>query len=320
MAIERSIVQAEPEESTARDVSVALLAARQHGVAGYRELLACGLTNDAVSVRSDNGWLHPLHHGVYAVGHANPPRDGWLLAAIKACGEGSVLCRASAAGQLEIADWEVRDPDVLVLGENPPRHERINGHRTNYLPSEHISWVRGIPVTTAERTLLDLAGVWPERKLRRAVRQAQFLRLTTVRSLVAVLHGPGPTRGRKKLARIVATGAAPTQSELEDATLDLILRGGLPHPLVNAPLNLAGRRIVPDFRWPEQRLVIEADGPHHDDPFERAADRERQRLLEAHGYRVVRVTWAQVIAQPGRTLRRLRNAGAPRGVDSSGSA
>ena len=64
-----------------------------------------------------------------------------------------------------------------------------------------------------------------------------------------------------------------------------------------------------------QRLVIEADGPHHDDPFERAADRERQRILEAHGYRVLRVTWAQAIAQPGGTLRRFRDAGAPRGVD-----
>ena len=102
-------------------------------------------------------------------------------------------------------------------------------------------------MTTAERTLLDLAGVLPEDRLRRAVRQAQFLKLTTLGSLVAVLHGPGPKRGRKKLARIIAKSAAPTQSELEDVVLDLILRGGFAHPLVNAPLFIAGRRIVPDF-------------------------------------------------------------------------
>ena len=133
-----------------------------------------------------------------------------------------------------------------------------------------------------------------------------------------MLHGPGPKRGRKKLARILATGAAPTQSELEDAVLDLVLRGGFSHPLVNEPLFLAGRRIVPDFLWPEQRLVIEADGPHHDDPLERAADKERQRILEAHGYRVIRVTWAQAIARPGATLGRIGEAGAPRAVESSG--
>ena len=65
--------------------------------------------------------------------------------------------------------------------------------------------------------------------------------------------------------------------------LDLLLRNSFAHPLVNEPLFIAGRRIVPDFRWPEQRLVIEADGPHHDDPLARADDLERQRLLEASG-------------------------------------
>jgi len=102
---------------------------------------------------------------------------------------------------------------------------------------------------------------------------------------------------------------------LEDVVLDLILRSGFVHPLVNEPLFIAGRRIVPDFLWPELKLVIEADGPHHDDPLERAADLERQRILEAHGYRVIRVTWSQAIARPGETGRRIAGAGAPRAVD-----
>jgi hypothetical protein len=89
---------------------------------------------------------------------------------------------------------------------------------------------------------------------------------------------------------------------------------GHANPTVNEPLFLDGRRIVPDLHWPRQRLVIEADGPHHDDPLERAADKERQRILEAHGYRVVRVTWEQAIAHPAATLRRIDEAGAPRAV------
>ena len=40
--------------------------------------------------------------------------------------------------------------------------------------------------------------------------------------------------------------------------LDLLLRGGLPHPEVNMPLVCLGRRVIPDFRWPRQRLVLEA--------------------------------------------------------------
>jgi very-short-patch-repair endonuclease len=314
MRIEETIDRAEPDQPSPRaDVLVARLAARQHGVVSVGELLACGLGHDAIAVRVANGRLHPMHRGAYAVGHANPTRDGWFLAAVKACGAGAALCLWSSATLQNIITWEDRYPDVLVRGERAPRHPRINGHRTSYLPAEHLTTVHGIPVTTAERTLLDLAAVMAEHRLRRAVRQSQFLKLTTIPSLVAVLHGPGPTRGRKKLARILATGAAPTQSELEDAVLDLVLRGGFVHPLVNEPLFIAGRRIVPDFRWPAQRLVIEADGPHHDDPLERAIDKERQRILEAHGDRVIRVTWEQAIARPGATLRRISEAGAPRG-------
>jgi very-short-patch-repair endonuclease len=315
MHIDGSIGHAGREKPTPRaDVEVSRLAARQHGVVTAAELCACGLVPQAIAYRVSIGRLHPLHRGVYAVGHAAVAQDGCWLAAVKACGEGAVLSARSGGALMNIIEWEDSYPDVLVLGETVPRHPRINGHRTSYLPREHVTTVRGIPVTTAERTLLDLAGVLPERRLRRAVRKAQFLQLTTVGSLVAVLHGPGPVRGRKKLARILGTEAAPTQSVLEDAVLDLILRGGFAHPSVNAALYLAGRRIVPDFLWPEQRLVIEADGPHHDDPLERAADRERQAILEAHGYRVIRVTWEQAIAHPAATLLRVAEAGAPRGV------
>ena len=122
----------------------------------------------------------------------------------------------------------------------------------------------------------------------------------------------GPRRGAHKHTRIVVTGPAPTRSELEDAVLDLILRGGLAHPDVNAPLVLAGRRVVPDFRWPQQHLVVEADGAAwHDNRLSREDDAERQALLEAHGERVLRVTWKQSITRPRETLSRIRAAGAP---------
>ena len=104
----------------------------------------------------------------------------------------------------------------------------------------------------------------------------------------------------------------PTRSELEDAALDLLLRGGLAHPDVNRPLTLSGRRVIPDFRWPEQRLVLEADGAAwHDNPLAREDDAQRQAILEAHGERVVRVTWEQVVARPRPTFARVAAAGAP---------
>jgi hypothetical protein len=171
---------------------------------------------------------------------------------------------------------------------------------------------QGIPATTPARTLLDLAASLDARALRRAVRQAQGLHRVNVRQLAELLGRAGRRPGTAALREIIATGPAPTRSELENVVLSLLLHAGIEHPDVNVPLVLDGRRVIPDFRWPAQRVILEADGAAwHDNPTARAQDRERQALLEAHGERVVRVTWQQAVTRPDETLRRVRAAGAP---------
>ncbi len=276
------------------------------------ELRACGLTHDGIWVRVRNGRLHPLHHGVYAVGHAHVPLEGCFLAAVKACGEDAWLCRVAAGAHWELLRWDFRLPEVVVVGRRAPEHPQIHAHETSYLPPEDVVIHKGVPVTSPLRTLLDLAGVLEHKALRRAVREAQARGLVDLAELARRLHGPGPRRGRARLRRIIATGPAPTRSELEDAVLDLLLEGGIAHPDVNVPMRIGGRLVIPDFRWPEQRLVIEADGAAwHDNQLAREDDAERQALLEAHGERVIRVTWAQVVGRRAETLRRIRAAGAP---------
>jgi len=111
-----------------------------------------------------------------------------------------------------------------------------------------------------------------------------------IRQLAEELQIELDDSGTPAVAGIIATGPAPTSSGLEDVVLDLILRGGFAHPDVNVPLILGGRRYIPDFRWPAQRLVLEADGARwHDHRLAREDDRERQAILEADGERVVRV-------------------------------
>jgi hypothetical protein len=294
-------------------VKVARRAATEWGVLSLDELRACGLSRDAVVVRVANGHLHPMYRGVYAVGHAKPPLEGFFLAAVKACGPGAVLSHHAAAAFWGLVPWDGRHLEVTVTGSTTRLHQGIRVHRTLSLDAQDRRCHQGIPATSPARTLLDLAGTrLPDDRLRRAVREAQARKCVTVAQLVEVLARLPRRRGSRRLARIVATGPAPTRSELEDAALDLLLRGGFAHPDVNVALILAGRRVVPDFRWPAQRLIVEADGAAwHDNPLARADDAERQALLEAHGERVVRVTWEQVIVRPRQTLARLTGAGAP---------
>jgi len=80
----------------------------------------------------------------------------------------------------------------------------------------------------------------------------------------------------------------------------------LPHPDVNTPLTRLGRRVVPDFRWAAQRLIVEADGAAwHEGKLAREDDAERQAILEASGERVIRITWDQTVRQPEQSLARV---------------
>lgn len=300
-------------DTTRPDREVARIAAEAWGAVSLEELRACGLSSDAVTSRVQAGWLHRHHRTVYAVGHPALPLEGRFLAAVKACGPDALLSHHCAVVHLGLAAWEEREIDVTVAGTTPRRHPGIRVHRTTRLDRSDVSRRRGIPVTAPARTLLDVAGTpIPAAGLRRLVRAAQAQRLASVSSLADVLARHPGRRGASRLAALLADGPAPTRSELEDVVLDLIVRSGLARPDVNRALFLDGRRVVPDFRWPAARLVLEADGARwHEGRLAVEDDAERQARLEAHGERVIRVTWAQAVRSPAQTLARLRAAGAP---------
>jgi very-short-patch-repair endonuclease len=294
-------------------VRVAAAAARQWGVLSIRELRAYGLSDKAVAARVRRGSLHPLYRGVYAVGHRGLALEGRFLAAVKACGPGTVLSHFSAGALWGLVRWDDRYPEVTVPAGRTPRHRRLRAHQSSALGPDDTTRRHNIPVTTPARTLVDLSSVLPYKPLRRATREGHALGLVTLRQLTDALDRLAPRRGSANLRKIVATGIPPTRSELEDAVLDLIARGGLQPPDVNKPIIVDGRRVVPDFRWPAQRLVVEADGAAwHDHRLAREDDVERQAILEAAGERVVRVTWDQAIRHRRQTLARLATAGAPK--------
>jgi hypothetical protein len=116
--------------------------------------------------------------------------------------------------------------------------------------------------------------------------------------------------GHRRCEQSLPTVPAPTRSELEDIVLDLIDRVTVERPEINAMVRLDGERpIRPDFLWRRLRLVIEADGAAwHDDKLTREDDAAKQAMLEAHGYRVLRITWEQAVRHPQQTLARIRVA------------
>src|SRR5205085_9402903 len=80
-----------------RGVGLAALATRQHGVVSIRQLeQRIGYSREAVRKAVVAGRLHPLDHGVYAVGHTDLAARGERLAGVLAVGAGSLLSYWSA--------------------------------------------------------------------------------------------------------------------------------------------------------------------------------------------------------------------------------
>jgi putative AbiEi antitoxin of type IV toxin-antitoxin system len=239
-------VQARPDQLVSRR------AAQEWSVLSLAELAECGLSRDLVLSRVEKGWLHPLYRGVYAVGHPRVRLQGRLLAAVKALGADAVASHFSAAVLWGFLEWDGRHPEVTVPRKGIGHRDGIRVHCSSTLERRDLMRHQGVPITSPPRTLVDLAAVVNGRVVRAAVRRALGLRRVGMRQLIGAARRLGPRRGSARLGHVLAA-AAPTRSELEDVLLDLILDAGLPRPEVNRPLSLRGRRVIPDFRWPDER-------------------------------------------------------------------
>ena len=216
------------------------------------------------------------------------------MAAVLARGEGTVLSHGPAGAHWEIVRWS-GIPEVITARKAPSR-DRIRVHHAR-LPSDEITVYRAIPVTTVPRTLLDLAAVLPQRRVERAINEAEVLRRWDALSLAQLLHRYPRRKGTRALRAALhkrREGATFTRSELEERFLALIDGAGLPRPALNALVE--GLEV--DAVWRAARLVVELDARStHDtvEAFER--DRERDRRLQLAGWRPIRVTARQLTQQ-----------------------
>lgn len=295
---------------TALDAALAEVAERQHGLVTDAQLGRAGLAKHAISYRLKVGRLHRIHRGVYALGHRQLTHDARAHAAVLAVGARAALSHVSAAILWGLLRLSAADPwrDVDVATTRRVHQRRgIKIHVVRALPPRDVTHERGIPVTRPARTLLDLAAVLGAEALRRVVHEAEVRRLVNP----ADLRVPPNTRGGHKLRAILAQGPAPTRSELEDRTLDLLAKNDLPRPLVNARVRTHTRTYEVDFLFPRHRLIIEADGRQfHGTRVAKEDDQAKQAALEAAGYAVLRVIWAQVNerAIAPQTVQRIRQA------------
>lgn len=280
----------------------AAIAGRAHGVVTRRELLAAGVSRREIATRTASGALIAVFPGVYRVGHAAPSVLARYMAAVKACGEGAVLCGAAAGHLHAILRSAPRFPHVLALTER--RLERVVVRRARAgIDSRDVTRVRGISVTTVARTLVDLAGSLGEEALAGACHEADVRHRVTPAEVLAVLSRRPTAAGARTLRRILVGDGHVVLSALERRFLALLREAGLPLPQTNIPV---GAHYV-DCRWPEHGVTVELDSyRYHNTRRAWERDRERERAARARGDVHRRYTAADIFDRPGPMLADLR--------------
>jgi very-short-patch-repair endonuclease len=289
------------------DAVIDELAAAQHGVVARAQLDAAGLTKRAVDRRIASGRLKVLYRGVYRAGPVAGVRVREMAAAL-ACGPEAVVSHATAA-----AVWQffTTSLDSLLNVTVPARvRRRVGGilvHRASDLRADEVARLDGVPLTSPARTVLDLANIVGVGELERAVAQAERCNLITIEGIMTLVNAHPHHRGTRVLRALLEGDATPslTRSEAESRLLGLIRKARLRAPRTNV-------RVLTyevDFLWPTEKLIVEVDGyAFHASASAFARDRRRDAALIASGYRVVRLTWHDIVSEPEVTLTMLAQA------------
>jgi very-short-patch-repair endonuclease len=280
---------------------LARIASAAHGVVTRAELLRSGVTADEIRWRLRTGSLLRQHRGVYRVGHRAPSVEARYLAAVLAGGEGALLSGRAAAHLLGLVKGTAPAPEVTTRTER--RIEGVKTHRSRVLDARDATIVRGVPVTTVPRTLVDIAAGLPIDALARACHEAGVRYGTTPAAVEAVLARRPSSPGARKLRRVIHGDVHVTLSKLESRFLELLRKEELPLPITNRPAG--GRRV--DCRWPEHRLTVELDGyQFHNSRHSWEQDRRREREARARGDEFRRYSYDDVTADPTLMLAELR--------------
>ncbi len=305
---------------------------RQAGRVSFRQLKALGFDDKAIARRRANRSLvldtepipKALHRArqqadegevvapppptrrVYRGPGATETPDGRRWRAVLSAPRIGVLDHVSSLELQGIDTFPDAPMHVLVEGGGWDAPRGVTGHRSRSLPPEDLVAVRGLSCTILPRALFAAApDLKPDRLhdlLDTAVRLGRYDGDTMVRILEARSTVDGYRQLTDAVAALDATSGT-FRSIFERRTTRLIERSQLiPTPVVNVLLD--GFR--PDLRFIGTRAIIECDGrDYHRSPAQIIADDERQRILEARGFRFLRLRWDDVVYDEERTLRRI---------------
>ena len=218
------------------------------------------------------------------------------MAAVLGANVGAVLADLTAATAYGFRRFPPPDAiDLLVAGAPQPRLLGVRGHRTLSLPEHDCTRLRFIPITTPERTFIDVSGrttglgkagddllCRKEMNLARLTRSFEAIPVSGRRHAIAM----------RDFLKERVKGYDPGGSDRELDVPRILKRAGLPVPVQQFRVKTEGHTYYLDYAWPEVLHALEWEGfdPHGIHPSTFHHDRDRTRRLQRAGWTIWPVT------------------------------
>jgi hypothetical protein len=290
-------------------------AEEHHGVFRGAHARLCGLSKRQIEGRIELGVWRRVYDDVYIAAGAPLTRKGALLAACWAGGFRAAASHRSAAALWELAGGRKSMVEIICPRWRRARHDGIVVHETKVLDAADIAVVEGIPVTTPERTLLDLGAVCHASVVEMALDKAENRGLVTrarIEETLGRLSKPG-RNGAGTLRRLLESHGSrrrPPESEMETMLIQCLRRNGWPEPVPQHVIRQARSFVARvDAAYPQWRIAIEYQSDaHHGGQNARYRDNERRLRVIAAGWFPVEATLPDVRSGGSKLCAALRAA------------
>lgn len=293
-------------------MTLARLAAHQHGVFGARQLSDLAVTAQEVQGLVRRGSVQRLDPQVYRMAGTPTTWRGDLSAGLHGLGPDAIVSHEAAA---KLHGFDRFGREVLEFTVRRRRRGAFfldaTIHTSLVLPESDIVVVDGLRATHPIRTIIDLAALRiREVRLEAAVDSAVRLDLASLDDIarrLQQLRGSG-RRGVRRLDRVLVTSGGHTF--LERAFLKLIHDAGLPRPEPQVEHRRDGVHIARvDFLFPDHGVVVEVSGGRgHSSASDRAKDARRRNELQHLGRVVLEFTYEDLMTRRPYVLETLRTA------------
>jgi very-short-patch-repair endonuclease len=277
------------------------VARKQHGLIVRGQLLRSGIDANAVKRLLRHGVLEEALPNVYRLPGA--PRT-WLQSLMAAClwaGDGAVASHRAAAALWGLDGFDEGPLEVTTTKKNQ-LSVRFRIHR-GAVPPKLATTRRGVPVTNAARTLLDLCVCVRQERMSQVVDEALRKGLVSLDLLRRTVDSSPGCKGVRALRALVQQrdrGYQPSASQLQAVARRLLARAGWKFVEEFVVTDSEGNFVARvDFKLEGSPVVVEVDGrANHSSKLDWRQDLDRRNLVTAEGLAVVHATHEKLIHHP----------------------